>query len=96
MTDETATSRADSTSMTAHLLRLPRLLELTGLGRSTLYKMIAEHAFPEPVKLSGAPWRGGMTTCACGPAAGFQRRVSPSHIAGQAEPAPKGYPSCRR
>ena len=34
MTDETATSRADSTCMTAHLLRLPRVLEMTGLGRT--------------------------------------------------------------
>jgi prophage regulatory protein len=41
------------------LLRLPVVLHVTGLGRSTLYKMISEHRFPAPVKLStrAVGWR---------------------------------------
>jgi len=33
-------------------LRLPEVLKITGLSRSTLYRMVAEHTFPAPVKLS--------------------------------------------
>ena len=32
-------------------LRLPAVLKITGLSRSTLYRMVAEHTFPAPVKL---------------------------------------------
>jgi prophage regulatory protein len=32
-------------------VRIPAVLEATGLGRSTVYRLIAEHAFPAPVKL---------------------------------------------
>ncbi len=59
MNEPTAISGTESIGPTGHLLRLPRVLEMTGLGRSTLYKMIAEHAFPGPVKLSkrAVAWR---------------------------------------
>ena len=42
-----------------YLLRLPVVLQVTGLGRSTLYKMVAEDAFPAPVKLAkrAVAWR---------------------------------------
>ena len=42
-----------------YLLRLPAVLRTTGLGRSTLYKLVAEQAFPPPVKLSkrAVGWR---------------------------------------
>ena len=42
-----------------YLLRLPAVLRTTGLGRSTLYRLIAERAFPQPVKLSkrAVAWR---------------------------------------
>ena len=48
-----------SLAVTPHLLRLPAVLRLTGLGRSTLYRMIAEHRFPAPVQLSkrAVAWR---------------------------------------
>lgn len=41
------------------LLRLPAVLEATGLGRSTVYRVIAEHAFPAPVKIAkrAVAWR---------------------------------------
>lgn len=33
-------------------LRLPKVRERTGLGRSTIYRMISQGRFPMPVKLS--------------------------------------------
>ncbi len=41
------------------LLRLPAVLQATRLGRSTIYRMVAENAFPAPVKLSkrAVAWR---------------------------------------
>lgn len=41
------------------LLRLPAVLRITGLGRSTLYKMIAEQAFPKQRKIGkrAVGWR---------------------------------------
>jgi prophage regulatory protein len=41
------------------LLRLPAVLKATGLGRSTVYRMVAEHAFPAPVRLGkrAVAWR---------------------------------------
>ena len=40
-------------------LRLPAVLRLTGLGRSTVYRMIAEDRFPAPVLLAtrAVAWR---------------------------------------
>ena len=40
-------------------LRLPAVLRATGLGRSTVYRMVAEHKFPAPVKLASRAvgWR---------------------------------------
>ena len=42
-----------------YLLRLPAVLRTTGLGRSTLYRLISERAFPPPVKLAkrAVAWR---------------------------------------
>jgi prophage regulatory protein len=50
---------AVSLASTPRLLRLPEVLRITGLGRSTLYRMIAEHRFPAPVQLSkrAVAWR---------------------------------------
>ena len=50
MNDDPTAAPADGIGPIPHLLRLPAVLEATGLGRSTVYKMIAEHAFPAPVK----------------------------------------------
>ena len=34
------------------LLRLPAVLQVTGLARSTVYRMVADHTFPAPVRLA--------------------------------------------
>jgi prophage regulatory protein len=58
MKDEQPDASAKA-AMVPHLLRLPAVLQITGLGRSTLYKMISEGKFPAPVKLSirASAWR---------------------------------------
>ena len=38
--------------MTPRILRLPTVMALTGLARSTVYFKIAEETFPPPIKLS--------------------------------------------
>lgn len=41
------------------LLRMPTVVRLTGLGRSTIYRLIAARQFPSPVRLSprAVAWR---------------------------------------
>ena len=41
------------------LLRLNQVRELTGLSRSSIYRLIGESAFPEPIRLSAraVAWR---------------------------------------
>ena len=41
------------------LARLPTVIKLTGLGRSTIYRWIAEGTFPSPVRLGprAIAWR---------------------------------------
>lgn len=38
--------------MTNKALRLPAVIDKTGLSRSSIYRLIAEGKFPSPVKLS--------------------------------------------
>jgi prophage regulatory protein len=40
-------------------LRLPSVMRLTGLGRSTIYRLVASKSFPVPVKLAARAiaWR---------------------------------------
>jgi prophage regulatory protein len=40
-------------------LRMPTVLRWTGLGRSTIYRLIADHKFPSPVRLGprAVAWR---------------------------------------
>ena len=53
------TSQAEATGSLPQFLRLPAVLKATGLGRSTVYRMVAEHTFPAPVKLAkrAVGWR---------------------------------------
>jgi prophage regulatory protein len=37
----------------ATILRLPRVIEVTGLGRSSLYALISAGRFPKPISLTG-------------------------------------------
>jgi prophage regulatory protein len=41
------------------LVRLPAVMQMTGLARSTIYRLIAAKKFPLPVKLSerSVAWR---------------------------------------
>ncbi|MGE3482444.1 MAG: helix-turn-helix transcriptional regulator [Gammaproteobacteria bacterium] len=41
------------------ILRLPEVMRLTGLGRSTIYRLLAAGQFPAPVQLSvrAVGWR---------------------------------------
>src|SRR5438067_1044958 len=50
MTGKEGTSRAENGESIQPLLRLPAVLQATGLARSTVYRMVAEHTFPAPVK----------------------------------------------
>ncbi|MBK7615597.1 MAG: AlpA family transcriptional regulator [Burkholderiales bacterium] len=54
---EDDTARAD-TAITL-FLRMPSVMRMTGLGRSTIYRMMAEHTFPCPVRLGAraVAWR---------------------------------------
>ncbi|MBK7531509.1 AlpA family transcriptional regulator [Piscinibacter sp.] len=38
---------------------MPTVMRMTGLGRSTIYRLIAEHKFPSPVRLGprAVAWR---------------------------------------
>lgn len=40
-------------------LRLPSVMRVTGLGRSTIYRLMAEGQFPKPVQLASraVAWR---------------------------------------
>lgn len=47
--------------MSQKILRLPQVLEVTGLKRSTLYLLRSDGQFPQPVKLGkrAVGWRSG-------------------------------------
>jgi prophage regulatory protein len=54
-------SSTGSPAAIAPLLRLRKVLEVTGLGRSTVYRMMSERTFPAPVRLGkrAVAWRSG-------------------------------------
>lgn len=53
------TGTAEAVTSAALLLRIAAVIQATGLGRSTIYKLIAEDKFPSPVQLTGraVAWR---------------------------------------
>jgi len=53
------TSRPEDAEPMPRFLRLRAVLQVTGLGRSTVYRMMAERTFPAPVKLAkrAVGWR---------------------------------------
>ena len=57
--DATSLSTAEVITPVALLLRITAVIQATGLGRSTIYKLIAEDKFPLPVQLTGraVAWR---------------------------------------
>lgn len=54
---ESSSARVDST--TPVFLRMPTVMRMTGLGRSTIYRLIADQKFPCPVRLGprAVAWR---------------------------------------
>jgi len=54
-----ATASIDGDDASSLLLRLPAVMKLTGLGRSTIYRMVAERRFPCPVRITNraVAWR---------------------------------------
>ena len=59
MDDMKPPAQSGTTASMPRFLRLPAVLLATGLGRSTVYRMIAEHRFPAPVKVAkrAVGWR---------------------------------------
>ena len=53
---ELATARPDTDPL---FLRMATVVRLTGLGRTTIYRLIADHKFPSPVRLGprAVAWR---------------------------------------
>ena len=51
--------RANTEPQSAEFLRMPSVIRRTGLGRSTIYRLIASSKFPTPVRLGGRAvgWR---------------------------------------
>jgi prophage regulatory protein len=45
-------SHAADSPTTPLFLRIGVVMRLTGLGRSTIYRMMAEDSFPQPVRLT--------------------------------------------
>jgi prophage regulatory protein len=45
-------SQVDSTASLPQMVRLPAVLQATGLSRTTIYRMVAAHTFPAPVRLA--------------------------------------------
>jgi prophage regulatory protein len=54
-----ARSPRNSDNVTPLLVRMPTVMRLTGLGRSTIYRMVAARKFPSPVRLGAraVAWR---------------------------------------
>ncbi len=46
-------------AVTPLFLRMPTVMRMTGLGRSTIYRLIAQRKFPSPVRLGprAVAWR---------------------------------------
>ncbi len=59
MKRDSATTQNEPHDSPPIFLRLPAVLRATGLGRSTVYRLVAEHRFPAPVKLASRAvgWR---------------------------------------
>ena len=52
MEHNSTANQAEAIESLAPFLRLHDVLRTTGLARSTVYRMVAEHTFPAPVKLA--------------------------------------------
>ena len=52
-------SPAGADYVTPVFLRMPTVMRITGLGRSTIYRLMADQKFPSPVRLGprAVAWR---------------------------------------
>lgn len=50
--DAIATARLSIESNSALFLRMRTVMRITGLGRSTIYRLMADEQFPSPVRLT--------------------------------------------
>ena len=57
--DKLPTSGTTAASDTTIFLRISAVTHMTGLGRSTIYRMVAQDKFPSPVRLGdrAVAWR---------------------------------------
>ena len=56
---DNAYERAESDCPAPLFLRMRAVLRMTGLGRSTIYRLVADNKFPSPVRLGrrAVAWR---------------------------------------
>ena len=47
-----------SDAVQERFIRLPEVMHLCGLSRSTIYDLISREAFPKQISLGGKTWRG--------------------------------------
>jgi prophage regulatory protein len=54
-----ATAKSPAADDPLAFLRMGAVTRMTGLGRSTIYRLVAEHKFPSPVRLANRAiaWR---------------------------------------
>jgi prophage regulatory protein len=52
MTADIATPRLSIEFSSAMFLRIGTVMRITGLGRSTIYRLMADEQFPSPVRLT--------------------------------------------
>jgi prophage regulatory protein len=45
-------ARSEPDRSSVLFMRIGTVMRVTGLGRSTIYRLMAEHAFPTPVRLT--------------------------------------------
>lgn len=59
MTAHAKQTSANTVDQSSRILRLPSVIAMTGLGRSTIYRLMSESRFPSPVKVSARAvgWR---------------------------------------
>lgn len=57
------------------VIRLQQVMEMTGLGRSTIYKYVSESWFPKPIPLGEEAWVGWSVRCLNGYWRGWQSEI---------------------
>ena len=59
MSDVTSTATENSEANTLLFLRMRAVTRMTGMGRSTIYRLVAQDKFPSPVRLANraVAWR---------------------------------------